>query len=694
MTSTASEPVRRMLSARHRFARLLRSAALKSLIGAHVVAAGIIVVRSYGWLQPLELPIYDQLQVAWAGDEPSARILLVGGTEEDVQHWDWPLRDGDLATLLERIASWNPRVIAVDLYRDHPEPPGTDRLAAVLARHKEIVWAFKLQEGAKLGIPPPEVLRSTERAALSDILIDSGNVVRRGLLYADDGMVNHTGIGMAVALGYLAADHVRPAPAPEDQLRLGRTVIAPLDDTRGPYTRLDSRGYQILLDYHGGPSPFPLRTVGDIMHGDDAALLVRGRAVIIGITSESVKDFFSTPFNTGFNNQDPIYGITVHAHIADQLIRGAIDGTPMLGGFPRAAEDLWIWCWAMAGTALGFFVRHTIASLSGSVVGLLVLAGTAYGAFGAAVLLPPLPAAIAWVGSAGLTNRFMHAASNRTRALLRKSFEHYLAPAVIAQMLASETLPKLGGERREISVLFTDIAGFTTLAETMDPEVLADLTNEYFEGVCGAIFEQGGLANEFTGDGVLAFFGAPQEQADHADRAVAAALGVDAFARRFSAEQKARGIDFGHTRIGVHTGIAMVGNIGTHARLKYSAQGDMLNTGSRLEGLNKMTATRICVSGDIVRKAQRHHFRPIGAFVVKGRHGTTNIFEPIDLRDYDAARVARYEEAFRALEAGRAEAAQQFAALYLENPDDPCVAFHYRRLTAGEAGTLIIMTDK
>jgi adenylate cyclase len=330
----------------------------------------------------------------------------------------------------------------------------------------------------------------------------------------------------------------------------------------------------------------------------------------------------------------------------------------------------------------------------GSAVGLFVLTGIVYEAFGAAVLLPAAPAAIAWVSSTGLTNRIMHAASNRTRTLLRRSFEHYLPPAVISQMLASDALPKLGGEKREFSVLFTDVAGFTTLSETIEPEHLAAICNDYFEGVCTAIFNEGGMVTEFVGDAVLAFFGAPHRQADHADRAVSAALAIDEFAQRFSAEQRARGIDFGHTRIGAHTGTAMVGNIGTRVRLKYGAQGDLLNTGSRLDGLNKTIGTRVCVSGEVVRKTQRHTFRPIGAFVVKGRQGATEVFEPVHPRLCDVDCVDRYLAAFEAYKAERPEAAELFEALHRENPDDACVAFHCRRLAAGEAGTLIIMTEK
>jgi adenylate cyclase len=695
MSSTAGAATSRVRPARNRLARLLRSATLKAVIAGNIVAAIIILVRGYGLLQPFELQIYDALVVAWAGHQPSRHVVLVGGTEADVEHYDWPLRDGDLATLLDRIESWQPRVIGVDLYRDHPEPPGSARLAAVLAKYKNIDWAFKLKGAGAPGVPPPAILRGTPQAVLADTTPDSGNIVRRGLLFADDGVNNYPAMGMALAQGYLAAENIGLGPGPDGDLRLGKAVIAPLDETRGPYIQVDSRGYQILLDYRGGPDPFAFKSVGDVMHHDDAAKLVRGRAVVVGITSVSVNDSFSTPFNSGFHNADAIYGVALHAHLADQLIREA-HGAPILTLLPRRVEDWWIWAWAMAGAALGMLVGSTIPAVCGMGGGLLALAGIVDGAFGAAVLLPALPAAIAWVGAAGLTNRIMHAASNRSRALLRKSFEHYLPPAVIAQMVESATLPKLGGERREISVLFTDVAGFTTLSENIDPEFLATICIDYFDGVCEAIFAQGGMVNEFIGDAVLAFFGAPLAMPDHVDRAVSAALGVNEFATRFSAEQKSRGVDFGHTRIGVHTGVAIVGNMGTRTRLKYSALGDMLNTGSRLEGLNKTIGTRICVSGEIVRQSQRNRFRPIGSFVVKGRQHATEVFEPLTeaVQGSDRDRLDRYDAAFRALQAELPEASELFAALHRDYFDDPCVAFHCQRFTAGESGALIVMTEK
>src|SRR6516162_2476084 len=180
MTSPANRLIGRGTHLRDHIGRISSSARLKALIAANFVAALIIAVRAVGLLQPLELAIYDALRVVWAGDQPSDRIMLVGASEDDIARWHWPLRDGDLAELLDRLASWKPRAIGVDLYRDRPEPPGSDQLAAVLARHPEIVWVFKLAGEKDRGVLAPEPLRHTDRSALADILMDPDGVVRRG----------------------------------------------------------------------------------------------------------------------------------------------------------------------------------------------------------------------------------------------------------------------------------------------------------------------------------------------------------------------------------------------------------------------------------------------------------------------------------------------------------------------------------
>jgi adenylate cyclase len=696
VSATAAQPIGGLIPTRRRVARLLRNPIFCGLISAQLVAALVIGVRQSGWFQPLELMIYDALRVAWSTPAPNDRILLIGMTEADIERWSYPLSDDFLAGLLERIASAHPRVVGVDIYRDRAVQPSTGRLQAVLTAHPEIVWVFKLAEGrgdAHPNIPAPPPLTGTDRAVLADIAPDPGDVVRRGLLYADDGTQSYTSLGLLLALGYLAQDHIQPTAGLNDSLRLGPVTIPPLDSDSGLYVQLDARGYQMLLDYEGGAQPFPRKSIAELMDNDETSL-IRDRMVIVGDTLDSVKDFFATPFNVGFRKTSRVYGMEVHAHLADQLVRLAKGHSTILTALPRFGEDIWIWVWAVGGAICGLCVRSTIPTIGVTGAGVIAIAGVAYGAFGEALLLPALPAAAAWIGTAAITNQLVHSASNRARARLRASFEHYLPPAVIAEMVRSEELPKLGGERREISVLFTDVANFTAFSETVDPESLAGIANQYFEGVCAAIFANGGLVNAFLGDGVLALFGAPQYQPDHADRAVDAAIEIDRFGQAFSDEQSARGVQFGHTRIGVHTGFAFVGNVGARQRLQYTALGDVLNTASRLENLNKIIGTRICVSGAIVKKLERHHCRPVGEFIVKGRHEATEVFEPIDPERHSAEWIERYQAAYEALRRRETQAAKRFAALHGENLDDPCVSFHHQRLVAGESGILIEMQQK
>ena len=382
---------------------------MRTFIAANLVAALIIVVRTAGWLQPFELAIYDALRVAWAGNQPSDRIVLVGATEDDIARWHWPLRDGDFAELLDRLASWKPRAIGVDLYRDRPEPPGSEQLAAVLARHPEIVWVFKLGGENDHGVLAPEPLRNTDRAVLADILTDPGGIVRRGLLYADDGVENYPAMGVALALLYLAPEGIRIKPESGDRLGLGKSVINRLNDSQGPYMRLDDRGYQILLDYHGGPETFRRVSIADVMDRNAVASLVRDHIVIIGSAAESVRDLFTTPFNSDLTGLGvpPITGIAMHGYLADQLIRGAVDGESGLGGFTHRTEMIWIWGWAIGGTLLAIAVRRTIPALTATFAGLVALTAIVYEAFGMNFLLPALPAGLAWVGAAGLSNRVL-----------------------------------------------------------------------------------------------------------------------------------------------------------------------------------------------------------------------------------------------------------------------------------------------
>jgi CHASE2 domain-containing sensor protein len=358
-------------------------------------------------LQPLELAVYDNLLVAWASDKQSSHITLVGATEDDITRLGhWPLSDGDFAELLEHLANFEPRVIAMSLYRDIPKPPGTEQLTEVLKKHPEIIWCFKLKAEGTPGVAAPEPLQSTERerVVFADVPVDWDNVVRRGLLYAEEGVETYTGLGLALALRYLDQEGIRPEPASDDasddRLRLGKAVISRLDSTHGPYALLDDRGYQLLLDYRIGSQPFREISIRDVMGGTSNAVrvAVRGRAVIIGSAALSVPDFFTTPFNSQFTKDRPTVGIQIHSYIAEQLIREALYGDPSLKLLSHyGAEMVWILGWTLAGTLLGIALRRPIPALGVALAGLGVLLITVYEAFGAGLLLPAVPAGLGWV---------------------------------------------------------------------------------------------------------------------------------------------------------------------------------------------------------------------------------------------------------------------------------------------------------
>jgi class 3 adenylate cyclase len=387
--------------------------------------------------------------------------------------------------------------------------------------------------------------------------------------------------------------------------------------------------------------------------------------------------------------RETIPGVFVHATAINNLLRREplrdLDPTAdaaITGGFGIVAAMV------SAAAPLG---PAGAALLLGGVIYLLAVTVAFHGGLALPLLAPIIVVALSF--AAVLVYRI--AVADRDKRRIRKMFGLYLAPEIVDDMIASDSLPELGGERREMSFLFTDVAGFTTMAERMDPTVLAPILNRYLDGACAVIKETGGMVNEFIGDAILAFFGAPQHQPDHAARAVACARALDDYAEAFRKRQQADDVPFGKTRIGVHTGTVFVGNVGSaEVKMKYSAMGDVVNTASRLEGLNKHFGTRVIVSGETLRRCEESRVRPLGRIVLKGRREPIDVFELVEEPRCGSREIVRYREAYGLLDAGAAEAEAAFDALAAEQPEDGCVALHLERLRAGERGSLVVMTEK
>ena len=276
----------------------------------------------------------------------------------------------------------------------------------------------------------------------------------------------------------------------------------------------------------------------------------------------------------------------------------------------------------------------------------------------------------------------------------KANLSRYFSPNLVEQLIESPDALNMGGERRNLTFVFTDLGDFTPLVENLEPSVIVPLLNEYLDEMTQIVFRHGGTVDKVVGDAVHAIFGAPLEQPDHADRAIACAMEMDQFAEAFRERKNASDIPLGVTRIGVHTGPAIVGNFGGEQFFDYTAHGDAINTAARLESANKQFGTRICVSGKVVEQVKEFKGRPIGTVILSGKAEELKLFEPLTHEQADSPATKAYREAFAKLEANDPGANQAFASVVGQYGDDPLATFHLKRTLAGESGVLVTLSEK
>lgn len=271
------------------------------------------------------------------------------------------------------------------------------------------------------------------------------------------------------------------------------------------------------------------------------------------------------------------------------------------------------------------------------------------------------------------------------------SLSRYFSPNLAERLASDVGAIDLGGQRREIATLFTDIASFTALVETLEPDVLGPLLNDYLTGMTDIVFEHDGTVAKIVGDALHVLFGAPGEQPDHADRAVNCALALDEYAQPFRERWSKKGIALGVTRIGVHAGPAIVGNFGSGRFFDYTAYGDTINIAARLEAANKQLGTRICVSAILAARVKEFRGRPVGDLMLRGRTEALRAFEPLRIEAFGDPATTSYLEAFAKLEAGDPGAMAAFAAHVGKHAGDQLASFHLKRLLNGATGTRIAL---
>ena len=422
-----------------------------------------------------------------------------------------------------------------------------------------------------------------------------------------------------------------------------------------------------------------------VLNGDFDDDALSGQVVTLGTSAAGLKDLRTTPLDLA------AAGVTVHAAAVEQML---------LGHFlerPAWVEPVELVYTLVLGLALILLLRR-LKALGCAALGFLAVtaaAASSWYAYAEHLLLidPVLPSLAALlVYLVGSLISFARTEAERRR--VRATFGHYLAPAVVQQLMDDPETLRLGGERRETTFLFTDVAGFTSLTEGLEPEVLVRLLNEYLDGTCRIVLGHGGTIDKIVGDALHVMFNAPGDQPDHAERAIRCALELDEFCHAYAADQRALGVDFGDTRIGVNTGDTVVGNFGGATRFDYTAHGDAINTAARLEGVNKFFDTRVCVSETTLALCDYPHHRPIGRLVLKGKTGGLGAFELLTASRSRTPEIVEYTAAYRLVEAEDPAAADVFSELTERYPDDGLIAFYAIRLRADLKGITIKLSEK
>jgi adenylate cyclase len=465
-------------------------------------------------------------------------------------------------------------------------------LRAALARGNVVLIAHLVahKNGAELLIPPQDQLLALPRGAhdlgVANLFPDEDKHIRHFLPAVD-------------------ADPQAPGLAFGTQLALR---LAQGDPSRSEWTlggtRLTREPRALAIGYTGPPGSVPVISMNALLKpdalSDPAVQALKGKAVVVATSNTGTQDRHFTPYSRDAELES-MSGGEIHANIVETILSGRYPrALPLAGEIAYLAALLALLTWgflrlgAAKGAALAFG-----ACAAATLPSYLLLR---------ADLLVPVAAPQAGIVAAFLMTLGLRlTGEERERARIREMVGRYVSDEVVDKLLSEERRPDLGGEALAVTVLFSDIRGFTTLSEKLSAHEVVEMLNAYFTRVCGPILEQGGTVDKYIGDAVMAVFGSPVRHPDHARRAVRAALGMAREAERFKQWMHERFPDRGLAEFGVgvglHTGEAVIGDIGTPRRKEFTAIGDTVNAASRLEGVTKEMGCVIVASEATLRAA-------------------------------------------------------------------------------------------
>jgi adenylate cyclase len=586
------------------------------------------------------------------------------------------------AQAVNRLAQAGARVIAFDLFFDAPTADDAELIAAI-ARAGNVITPVEAQ-GPRRMRPAPGVAQEFEafvrpvssiaRAAAAEgtvnVSTDQDSVIRSLPLVIRAEQQDVPALALAAVARYVRRPAVLDGP-PEATIVYGAGRAIPI---------LESGS--MLINYLGPPSlpgqegAFPIIPLVDVVTGAVDLSLVKDKIVLIGLTIRSM-DEFATPTTTGTrmwgveilgNAIETILGERALVPASEELTYGLIAAMAVTAALCAALLPLWA----------------TVAT-SGLVVAYLAAGGVA---FDSGLLLNMVYPPLALLLSFSLIMIYRVVIEQAEQRVIKGVMARYLSPSVSQWALKDPDRLTLGGDTRTMTVLFSDLRGFTTLSQDMDPQALTALLNEYMTAMTEIVFQHDGVLDKYIGDAIMAFWNAPMRQEDHAVRACETALDMVARLHALQADWAARHLPRLDLGIGINTGRMVVGNMGSRDRLAYTVLGDAVNVASRLEGLNKEYGTRIVV-GEGVRAAagERFLYRFLDLVAVKGRSEPLAVYEVVARAgQQDGSRAGmldRYATGLAHYQARRwAEAVACFQGMQADGIQDGPAAMYLKRSLA------------
>jgi adenylate cyclase len=555
----------------------------------------------------LEFKTFDVL-TAWTAPQRTALPVVILAIDEptfqELQH-TWPFPRSVHAALLKRLHDEGAAAVGLDIVFADPSTEAEDAaLAQAIAETGPVVLAATREKidssNAALWLDVMPLQRFLDAGA------DAGDA---GVEPDDDFVVRRVPVareGFALRLAQRAAEARGKLP-----------VLRHFDwiGYRGPRGTFDTRSYYQALEPGLLPAGFFKNKI----------VLVGRSARTATELSRSQADLFNSPFGTA-GGERLFPGVELQATLVDNYLTG--------GGLRSVPEG-----WTLALVALlvplllwGNRRLHPAGAAALAAALVAAIAGASWWLFGRFQLwwppLLPAAAALAVYGAAALAGyAFVRRRARQTRAM----FAQYVPPAVVSRLIAQPELMRLGGEAREVTLMFTDLANFTTLSEQLSAEQTVEVLTAYFNAMTPIVHATGGTVDKFIGDAVMAFWGAPLDDPQHAEHAVTAAISMQQAMQVLVADLRARGLPPIHMRIGLHTGRVVVGNVGSEQRFSYTAIGDAVNLAARLEGANKAFGTGILLSAATAAQLPSSvALRALDDVVVKGKTEPVRVFTPCD----------------------------------------------------------------